>query len=389
MALATYIATAIGNAERMQMTATALLDSDTLTSSLQGETAVSGQLITLEKERDDLEAYSRTLEARLQQTDQRLADSSQRLQALTATLAVMGKHGHTVHTAELEDEIETLREALLDAEEALAMAAASETELSTEWVMLAITRYSGQLEEAHIQIQTLKNDLLEWEKSAGNQAALLLARELRAPITAVTGYTELLLKEQVGIISKQQRDFLHNIRTNTERMTQLLTQLVQATTDSRLLAKTAQTALRIEDVIEMSIGGILPQIREKQLRFDYTIAPDMPILPTAYHMLTSALDGLLEYSCQQADTKGCIYITATTHSIEEDTDKLSYLHLSIGGDGASLSADDFPHIFDERGATPQLAMSRSLIEAKGGRLWVESNKDDGTVFSALLPLMGH
>ncbi len=385
MALATYIATAISNAERVQVAASALLDNDNF-SALQDETAVSGQLITLEKERDDLEAYSQTLEARLQQTDQRLNDSSQRRQALTATLAVMEKHGHTVHTAELEDEIAALREALLDAEEALAMVAASETELSTEWVMLTITRYSGQLEEAHMQIQTLKNDLLEWEKSAGNQAALLLARELRAPITAVTGYTDLLLKEQAGIISEKQRNFLHNIQTNTERMAQLLAQLVQATADSRRLAETPQIALKVEDIIETAVGGILSQIRRKQLRFDCTIAPELPILPTAYHMLTSALDGLLEFSCQQADTKGRVYITATAHSIEEDAGKLSYLHLAIGGDGVGITAVDLPRIFDERGATPQLAMSRSLIEAKGGRLWVENDEDNGTVFSALLPL---
>jgi len=383
-ATAAYIATAMSNAEQAQA---AVQDATVASMSpLQDETAVSAQTITLERELSDAEAYNRTLEARIQQSDQRLSDSSQRLQALTATVAVMEKHGRTVRTAELEDEVATLREALLDAEEALAMAAASETELSTEWVMLTITRYSGQLEEAHMQIQTLKNELMEWERSAGNQAALLLARELRAPITAVTGYTDLLMKEQAGLITDKQRSFLTNIQTNTERMAQLLARLVQATADSRQLAEAPQVELMVEDIIETAVDGILPQIRDKQLRFDSTIAPDLPILPTTYHMLASALDGLLEYSCQQVAANGCISVTAATYAIDEDERVLNYLHLAIGNNGVSIAPNELPHLFDERGTAPQLAMSRSLIEAKGGRLWVESNNGDGTVFSALLPL---
>ncbi len=379
-AMATYTAIALSNVKRMETAVVPL-------SPLEDEVPVaSGYVITLEKERDDLEAYNHMMEGRLQQTEQRLTDSTQRVQELMATMTVMEKHKRSSRTVELEDEVATLREALLAAEEALAMVAASETEISMDWVMMTITRYSGQLEEAQMQIQSLQNELLAWERSAGNEAVLLLIRELRAPITAVIGYADLLMKGQAGAMTKKQREFLTHIQVSTERMGELLAQLVQTSADNRQLAEIPQGDLVVEDLIETAVDSIMPQIREKQLQFDCTITPGLPPLPTVYHMLTSALDGLLEYSCQQTPQRGQVAFLADVHKIEEDESTLQYLCLSISSNGSNISPDELLHLFDEHGAAPQLAMSRSLIEAKGGRLWAERDEANGLTFSALLPL---
>ncbi len=379
-AAAAYIAAALNNEKRVETAVFPL-------SPLQNETPVaSGYLITLEKERDNLETYNRMLEGRLQQTEQRLTDGTQRIQELTATMAVMEKHKRSTRTIELENEVETLHEALLAAEEALAMVAASETDISMDWVMMTITRYSGQLEDAQIQIQSLQNELLTWERSAGNEAVLLLIRELRAPITAVIGYADLLMNGQVNEISEKQREFLTHIQANTERMGELLAQLVQTSADNHQLTGTPQGALMVEDLIETAVDTIIPQIHEKQLQFDCTINPELPSLPTAYRMLTSALDVLLEFSCQQTPPNGRIAFIADVHEIEEENSTLAYLCLSVNSSGNNIPPDKFLHLFEEHGPAPQLAMSRSLIEAKGGRLWLENNEADGLTFSALLPL---
>ncbi len=378
-AMAAYIAAALDSAKRAATAVPPPAPSEQ-------EMIASEDVIALKQERDDLQAYNKMLADKLKQTEQRLSGGTKRIKQLTEAMTVLKKRKRNARAIELEDEVAALQEALLTAEEALAMVAASEAEISMDWVMMTITRYSGQLEEAQMQIQSLQNELLSWERSAGNEAVLMSIRELRAPITAVTGYTDLLLKEQAGALTAEQREFLAHIQTNTERMGELLAQIVQISADSRQMAETSYGVLTVEELVETAVDTVMPHIRQKQLQFGYTITPELPSLPVTYHILISVLSGLLEYSCQQSPPKGQVAFVADIYEIEENDDMLTYLGLTIHINKSKIVSADIPRLFDEQGSTPQLRMFRSLVETKGGRLWVDSGEGDGLEFSILLPI---
>jgi hypothetical protein len=80
----------------------------------------------------------------------------------------------------LETEVADLREALIAAEEAMAMASAGEGGLSSDWVMTTITRYSSELEAAHLHIQRLEG-ALEHPGSPHEQIALEQSEPLNDP----------------------------------------------------------------------------------------------------------------------------------------------------------------------------------------------------------------
>lgn len=69
--------------------------------------------------------------------------------------------------------------------------------------------------------------------------------------------------------------------------------------------------------------------------------------------------------------------------------------ISIADDGAGISADNLPHIFerfwqakgsDLRGAGLGLSIVKEIVDAHGGRLWAESEVGVGTTFYFTLPL---
>src|ERR1044071_9902407 len=57
-----------------------------------------------------------------------------------------------------------------------------------------------------------------------------ISQELRQPMSSIVGYTDLLLGESVGILGALQRKFVERIKASTERIGNLIDDLIQVTT---------------------------------------------------------------------------------------------------------------------------------------------------------------
>ncbi|MEJ2747757.1 MAG: histidine kinase dimerization/phospho-acceptor domain-containing protein [Anaerolineae bacterium] len=232
------------------------------------DTAVSGRIVALETERDQLRAELDTTVSRLQQAEARAVTANKQVRDLAATLNEMDQANQDERVEALQTEIESLRESLIEAEEAMALAAASEGELSTEWVMHTITRYSGQLEEAEARIQALEAELAEFDQGAISEVLVALAQELRTPMTSIAGYTDILLSERMGILGVRQREFVQRVQANATRMEVLLEQIIQFVTAASEAGAVRLTdvATEMDKVVDTAVNTVLHQIREKNLR---------------------------------------------------------------------------------------------------------------------------
>lgn len=401
--LAAYLARVIDNgrylARATQQTAAALPAL---------ETAVSGRILTLEEEREQLQAELNTTTGRLQQAEARVITANKQARDLAATLNEIEHIGRDEQIAALETEIEALRESLIEAEEAMALAAASEGELSTEWVMHTITRYSGQLEEAQEHIETLETDLAQIEKGPMNEVIASLVQELRTPMTSIAGYTDILLAERVGILGVKQRDFVQRVQANTARMGTLLDQLLQLTAQSEAFSsRPGDMAADVESVIETAVTTILTQVREKNLHLEMNIAPDLPLLPINQKALHQIMVSLLDNACQSSANDGRVKVTARAQSLQDkvrsengnEAELIQFMHLAVTDSGGGIRVEDRARVFDpqhdadspliaglgDTGAA--LSVARALAEANGGRIWVDSLMGVGSTFSALFTLL--
>ena len=336
----------------------------------------------------------------------RAVSANKQARDLAATLAEVEQINRSEQTEALEAEIEALRESLIAAEEAMALAAASEAELSTEWVMHTITRYSGQLEEAEARIQSLEAALAEWEQGPVSEIVISLVQELRTPMTSIAGYTDILLAERVGILGVRQREFLQRVQANTTRMGVLLDQLVQLTTaadpsPSRLM----EAETNVEEVIDTAVNTVLNQIREKNLRLELKVGFDLPLLPVNRRDLHQILTSLLDNACQSSVNDSQVILKVSMGSIAPahpsnngHSEQFNFLHLAVTDSGGGIRVEDRARVFDPQhhadspliaglGDTGSaLSMARVLTEANGGRLWVDSMMGVGSTFSAVFPL---
>jgi|GEM_PF-818575 len=365
---------------------------------------VSGRVIALEEERDRAKDQAETLAGRLQQTEMRLNQAQQQARDLAATVEALEQARPGDDRAALEAEIEALRESLFEAEEAMAMAAAGEGELSPEWVTMTISRYSADLEAAQAQIAELEETLAQREPSQMGELLTALAQELRTPLTSIGGYTDLLLGETMGILGSKQRQFLQRVKANVERLGVLLEQIVRlAAADNQPARLTDVEPVAVAEVVETAVDTVITHMRKKELRLNLAIPEAIPRLYGNREALCQVFIHLLHNAFQVSEHHGEVVVTAHTDTMQAETadggqETEHFIHLAVQDSGGGIRPEDRAHVFDPQyradhplitglGDTGAgLSVAQTLVGAHGGRIWVDSEMGVGTTFSVLLPV---
>ena len=217
------------------------------------------------------------------------------------------------------------------------------------------------------------------------------AHELRTPLTTLLGFTELLMQPRFrDILSTEEKgEFLREIYAKGRQLTRIVEDLLDL---SRL--ETGQTLpLRRQPI---DLGALLEkEIRSFQGRFPshclelVLTDPCPPDLPVDAGRLEQVVENLLDNAIKFSPA-GC-RITLTGRLIEE-----GYL-LAVRDEGRGLTPEQRERVFDKfyradasNTAAPGLGLGmcigRQIVEAHGGRIWVESEVGRGTTVFFTLPL---
>ena len=269
-----------------------------------------------------------------------------------------------------------------------------------------------ELENALSQAETLQHQLIESKDSLhalqdfksmtngktmpNEQSEVIasIAQELRQPMSSISGYTDLLISESVGILGALQKKFLERVKASTDRMHQLLNDLVQITTiDSGNFLFTLQP-LELLDVIDLAIESTSAQFREKELSLRVDIHPGLPKMHTDKDALQQILLHLLHNAGAASPSEG--EVTLKAHLYNKTKDDVILMSVSDSGEG--IPKDELPRVFSRlyRADNPLiqgvgdtgvgLSIAKTLTEALGGRIWVESGQEKGATYTVLLPI---
>lgn len=229
-----------------------------------------------------------------------------------------------------------------------------------------------------------------------------LVGELRTPITTILSYTDLLLGESVGILGEAQRNFLQRIRAGAEQLAHMTNSLAQkAVPDERWTGPQWQP-VDVGQLINRAVAGSHSYIEEKSLHLDLEVPDNLPPIRADPDYLRRVLTNLLSNACLASAEGGRISITAARsdgavlHREQPDLEGDGFVIVSVRDSGGGLSDEALSRVFD-RGRpsrTPRglgesgagLALVKALVEAHGGRLWVETEQGVGTTFSFVLPV---
>ncbi len=221
-----------------------------------------------------------------------------------------------------------------------------------------------------------------------------MINELRTPMTSIIGYTDLLLAEQVGILNAMQMQFLERVKANIERMGQMLSDLVELVSPEKPHDAIEPEPVDLVHVIEEAIVGMAARFRERRIgvRMDMPeeLAPVRADRDSLYQIILRLLSNAVLCSREGSE----IVVSARMQGGKDET---SFVRISVTDTCGGIAPEDMPRVFrrfyraqqpliqglGERGVG--MAMVKALVEANGGRIWVESEQGVGSTFSFILP----
>nr|WP_290666160.1 ATP-binding protein [Ardenticatena sp.] len=236
------------------------------------------------------------------------------------------------------------------------------------------------------------HDLSERRALEASQRAFIagISHELKTPLAIIIGYAETLLRDDVQWDEATWREGLHVILDEAHHLTRLVDNLLDA---ARLEA--GGLKLHLEPVqLDEFLPRVLGEFARAHLthHFDIQIESNaMPPVMADSGRLRQVLHNLLSNAVKYAPEGTTVRLRLHT-----DTERGEVI-FCISDEGPGIPLDEQGRIFQRfhrakgeasrtEGAGLGLYMARAIVEAHGGRIWVESEPGKGATFCVALPI---
>ncbi len=216
-----------------------------------------------------------------------------------------------------------------------------------------------------------------------------VSHELRTPITIVKSGLELILDDGV---SGEQEKLIAMGKGNLNRLDALVGDLLYFSKGGRDIPEGEIETLSLKDVIEASVNNMSHLAKVNNISVSVSVGRNIPPLEASRSRLIQVFTNLIGNAIKFNKEKGSIKIKA---SYKKGDDMVS---VSVQDTGIGIPTEQLPRVFDRfyqgDGSTSRkysgtglgLAITKSIIEAHGGRIWVESQLGEGTTFQMTLPI---
>jgi C4-dicarboxylate-specific signal transduction histidine kinase len=213
-----------------------------------------------------------------------------------------------------------------------------------------------------------------------------IAHEVNQPLAAVVANADAC----VAWLAREHPDLVE-ARAAAERATQGATRASEVIARIRSLITKAtpeKSRLQINQVIEQTAALAAGQASRNEVAIKLELAPELPPVLGDSIQLQQVIVNLL---MNGIEAMSGVTDRPRTLRVRSESQKNGQIKVSVQDSGIGLSADVMGHLFEpffttrQKGMGMGLPISRSIVEAHGGKLWAESNGSGGAIFQFTLP----
>jgi two-component system phosphate regulon sensor histidine kinase PhoR len=218
-----------------------------------------------------------------------------------------------------------------------------------------------------------------------------VSHEFKTPLTAIQGFAETLLG---GALEdpKNNRRFLEIMRDHANRLARLTDDLLKLARIEAGKLELEFSPVGVIEFIERCAETALMKASRKQITLDIEIPPGLPAVRGDATLLRDVLQNLVDNAIQYTPPCGRIRVSARVNSNSNE------MVIEVMDTGIGIPLIDQERIFErfyrvdaarsrEAGGTGLgLSIAKHIVDAHGGRLWVESTVGEGSRFSFSIPL---
>ncbi len=375
-------------------------------------------------DRQSLEAIARTLAARLEQmriaqartaqaSPEALEEAERRIQALIEENTRLASETPQAIATPRPEDLATLLAMNEEARETISILEAeierlkaaqsyrpSGTQEEVENLTLRLESVLQELTEARARLAALEasGGRLPGSSAALNADTLVsIACDFHPPIDAVADYTKLLLGESVGTLTSTQRRLLDKVRSASERLQVLLRDLVQVATVEAGKLHLTLTPVDPAACLEHALRQAEGTLRARQVTLRLDLPEDLPFALGDAGSITQVMLHLM-HNAANVSPEGSEVVAAVKIPPSEPGGSPSFLTISFTDSGDGIPPGEIGRVFErlspeQRARIPgvaatgvSLALVKALVEAMGGRVWVDSVVGVGSTFTFVLPI---
>jgi two-component system sensor histidine kinase GlrK len=219
----------------------------------------------------------------------------------------------------------------------------------------------------------------------------LMSHELRTPLTTIKEGTNLFTEslEELGATEKQKR-LLTIINEECNRLIKLVNSLLDLSKmEAGMMVYNFHKA-ELLPLIGKITGEIEPLAETRNIRIETEISQELPFINMDTERILQVLRNLIGNAVKFTPNEGYVRISA------RPVDK--GVKISVADSGRGISEDKVTAIFDKyyqdtlarsskiKGTGLGLAIVKQVVNSHGGKVWVESTSEHGSVFSFVLPV---
>lgn len=238
------------------------------------------------------------------------------------------------------------------------------------------------------------------------------AHDLKTPLAILNGYIELLQSEKLGHLNDRQREVIRDMQSSGQRLQHFIQDFLSYT-----VLETGELRLQYE---QGDINACLSEVcrlwshrfQEKGLALYFLANDKLVPFPFDSAKIQRVISNLLENASKFTPAGGTVWLHAEPYmwerrgapkaAVEKERRRQSLsspnaVKVSVADTGPGIPAEYHVEVFDDFFRLPSnenqsdgmglgLAIARRLVNAMGGKLWVESEPGAGSKFSFLVPL---
>jgi PAS domain S-box-containing protein len=240
-----------------------------------------------------------------------------------------------------------------------------------------------QAEERQREADNLKElDRLRTELLAN------ISHELRTPLSSIKGFATVLLEYEHKLKRHEKREYLETIDQNTDRLVELIEQLLDMSRLGAGMLSIEKAPTGISKLFQEVLAGV--QVRAPGHRFTLDLPAKLPRARIDSKRIRQVLDNLTDNAVKHSRAGTEITIRARKKGDE--------ILVAVSDQGTGIPKNILPRVFERffssgkrhvagtSGAGLGLSICKGLVEAHGGRIWIESEVGRGTTCFFTLPV---
>jgi signal transduction histidine kinase len=249
-------------------------------------------------------------------------------------------------------------------------------------------RSQDEIEAAKKEVERAKERA---ERSDQVKSAFLasMSHELRTPLNAIINFTRFVIDGDLGPVNESQKDILTDVNTSGKHLLGLINDVLDMSKiEAGSLKLFIEEGIQLRPLFNRVVSTARGLLHGKDVQLLVDIADELPTMRGDEQRLTQVFLNVVGNACKFTD-KGEISVTAKVEG--------QNLVVKVRDTGPGIAPEETDLVFQPFKQTDQgirkgggtglgMPISKSLVEAHGGRIWLESELNCGTTFYINLPL---